>query len=379
MPSPRMSKLQNLGIGKDGPNILIPVLYGSLSRILNNKISSDLDKKLNQIITEKKIDTRKLNNIVQKYESIPDQVKRGWSGKEYRQLTEPANIDILKKHVTELTLTVVKQQYYKFGNQLIPKEKLRLPGFQPPIVIPPSIPPRVERPRLPVAIPGDIIITIPTDSDCCCKNGGTSSDQGSSTPPGTTPVPQPTSTYMWELGPSLRCDYPLCTSLGDDLYAVYAWADASGGSGIDQIDVTPGTEDLDAGESGTWPLPKRVIYNGRKPNGYLHIEIAIFEKDYTLDVIVDLIPIIAALGGTIGGLAAGPAGAAIGAGVGQALNAAKSLINAADDDNYLGTLIFDYPNGESDLNPLVGSRTLDWYSDVESGVHYEFDYVIRKS
>ena len=194
--------------------------------------------------------------------------------------------------------------------------------------------------------------------------------------------------FMWELGPNAYCIDPFEDSLGDDVYCVAGWADGNGNFGFKRIPESENyaLNDMDAGERGIWPFPERIIYPANNPGGYLHIEIDLWEHDSTLDLLASMLEflgeIMSGVGAAIGLISGGPAGAgagaAIGAAVGDGLSTVRTWINDKDDDNYLGNLAFDYPEGSRDLFRLVGSRRAP-LSGGYPGEHWEYnvDYVIR--
>lgn len=350
--NPRIAKARKLQIGERRPNVLIPVLYGSIGRVLDGTPRGDLDALTQRILKEKKTDESELKRVIAKYRTLPQQVKRRWSGGDHAELLNLTNLDDIAKRVMA-SINGLKAANQHLRHSRCPRLRLypaSYPGLQDPCL------PDADRPGL------------CPDEPCICVPEPPSGD------PGTKPLKR----YIWEFGPALHCHDPYEDWLGDDLYAVYAYGDGGGQAKLEVIPKTGGTNDLDEGENGEWPFPQRVIYNGLAPSGYLHIEIDIWEKDYSAEFFGGLLDLLSAIAGAVGGLIGGAAGTAIGTIVGEALEAARSQISDADDDNFLGTLVFDYPQGEPDLHLLIGPRTIDWWSSTEDGVHYQFNYVIRE-
>ena len=79
--------------------------------------------------------------------------------------------------------------------------------------------------------------------------------------------------------------------------------------------------------------------------------------DFLASLLEFLGEIMAGVGAAIGLVSGGPggvaAGTAIGAAVGYDLGTIRSWINDKGDDNLLGTLAFDYPEGSRDLFRLA--------------------------
>jgi len=365
MRNPRIVKALKLRIGERRPNSLIPVLYGSIERYLKNKSAGDLDKAVQKVCTQKRISKNELARVVQNYKSLPHQVKRRWSGEEYGTLMasntfeKTANIFVNVQEEIKLI-----RKYLRHGVVTAATSyPAPFPGLQPETSESPI--PTLKEKRMCCCC-------------CCCCEAGRERPYEPETPTNSPPEEPPKNKYIWELGPSLYCHDPFEDWLGDDLYAVYAYGDGTGDCKVDIIPKTDGTNDLDKDENGTWPYPERVIYNAKKPGGYLHIEIDIWEKDYTLDFFNGLLDIISAIAGGLGTAIGGAAGGAIGSVVSEGLDAVRSHVTNEDDDNYLGKLVFDYPQGETDLHTFAGARSVDWTSSTEGGVHYKFDFNIRE-
>jgi hypothetical protein len=360
----RIAKASKLMIGTRRPNILIPIMYGSIARVLGQNLKGDLDEAIQKAIKDHDISNDELSKVLTKYETLSHQVKRRWSGEDYPVLMQIATFAEAAKRfllIEHEVTTARKYLRHGFKYALGPIYPSSYAGFQDPCPIP--------DPDMPHPCP-------PCPTGCC-----------SCVPePGGSPGPEaPPNRYIWEFGPSLHCYDPYEDLLGDDLYAVYAYGDGSGNAKLDLIPKTDETNDLDGGENGTWAFPQRLVYNGLKPDGYLHIEIDIWEQDYTGDVVGFILQILSAIAPTLGRLIGGAAGGAIGSLVGQALDAARSQISDNDDDNYLGKVVFDYPQGSSNLSSILlaggggqtFSNTFDWVSTIEHGVHYQFSYSIR--
>jgi hypothetical protein len=347
-------------IGTRRPNILIPIMYGSIARVLGQNVSGDLDEAVRRAIEENKISRDELRQILTKYETLSHQVKRRWSGEDYLKLMQIGTFAETAKHFLQIEHEVNaarKHLRHGFKYALGPIYPSSYPGLQDPCPIP--------DPDMPHPCP-------PGDCNCLPEPGGH---------PGPTAPPN---RYIWEFGPPLHCYDPYEDFLGDDLYAVYAYGDGSGNAKLDLIPKTDGTNDLDAGENGLWAFPQRVVYNNLKPDGYLHIEIDIWEKDYSAEFFTALLQLLSAIAPGLGQLIGGAAGGAIGTLVGQALDAARSQISDNDDDNYLGKIVFDYPQGASNLSSILlggGGQpffsNFNWVSTIEEGVHYQFSYTIH--
>jgi hypothetical protein len=360
-----MQKSIELGIGKDHPNVLIPILYGAIDRYLKGREETDMDKVVADVCKRNKISKKNLDMILQKYVGLPNQIKRYWSGNDYDKLMK---VDNFKEATKQLLLEIPT------------KVKRTPPGLQSPYTVRPKLEDYEEilSSRIRRKIYPKIYTTIPPIFS------GWVIEFEPESPSSSEPEEPPTNRYMWEFGPDLYCydeyeDWDFGWfgkyNLGDDLYAVYAWGDGTGEIKVGRIPKTNGTNDLDPGETGTWPYPERVIYPAKAPGGYLHIEIDIYEQDYSLDVLGDFIDFVAPFCETVGGLIGGEAGAEMGEAVGDALEAVRSLFNDEDDDNYLGSLEFDYPKGETDLHTFIGARNVDFHGN---DCHYRFNYVIRE-
>jgi len=357
----RIIKASKLLIGSRRPNILIPVLYGSISRVLSNGPMGDLDQIVQAAINQNKLQQKDLALVVAKYNSLSHQVKRRWSGEDYPKLAEISSLSGVAKRFTEIERELqAARKYLRHGmaDMLSSTFPGAYPGLQSTCHPDPDMPHPCPNPPC----------------SCVPEPGG----------PGG-PQQPPKNRYIWEFGPSLHCYDPYEDVLGDDLYAVYAYGDGLGNAKLDIIPKTDGTNDLDAGENGVWAFPQRQLYNGLAPGPYLHIEIDIWEKDYSAEFFEGLLRLLTAIAGPLGTLIGGAAGGAIGTLIGQALDAARSQISDNDDDNYLGKVVFDYPNGASNLSSILlaggGAQTFhntfDWFSTIEEGVHYQFSYTIR--
>jgi hypothetical protein len=357
----RIAKALTLMIGSRRPNILIPITYGSISRVLNDEVRGDLDEAVRHVVQEQNLSADDLSRLVEKYNTLSHQVKRRWSGEDYPRLARISTFREAAERFLAIENEINAARKYLrhgFSGALGPRLPSTYPGLQDPCPIDPDMP-----------------HPCPTQPCSCHPEPGG---------PGG-PTPAPTNRYIWEFGPPLHCHDPYEDTLGDDLYAVYAYGDGFGNTKLDLIPETDGTDDLDNGENGVWAFPQRLIYNDLRPDGYLHIEIDIWEKDYTAEFFQGLLDFLSAIAGPLGAAIGGAAGGAIGTLVGQALDAARSQITDNDDDNYLGKIVFDYPEGATNLSSILlaagggqtFSTTFDWFSTIEEGVHYQFSYTVR--
>jgi hypothetical protein len=359
----RIEKAMALGIGERGPNILIPIMYGAIEHHLEKKLTTEIDKAVSAVCEKERLDPRELTKVLHKYKTLPHQVKRFWSGDEYEKLF---NIPSFEEAATILTRIKSEVDVVTRYNRYHRLQAYPIPGFAgliPSIVKPPTTAGTSKTGCCP----------------CCCCEAGQKEPSPPENPSNPPPEKEPKNRYSWEFGPHLKCldEYEdhWWGDLGDDLYAVYAWGDGAGAVHLDEIPKSDGTNDLDPGETGTWPFPQRMIYPAKAPQGYLHIEIDIWEKDYSAEFFSGLLAVLGAIAGPLGAAVGGAAGGAIGTLVGQGLEAARSQISDNDDDNYLGKLAFDYPHGQNDLHTFVGSRSIDWRGN---DCRYIFDYVIRE-
>ncbi|HXH50536.1 MAG TPA: hypothetical protein VNM47_14425 [Terriglobia bacterium] len=354
----RIEKAMALRIGETGPNILIPIAYGSIDRHLKRKVETEIDRAVDEVCKREKIEDKELTRILAKYQSLPHQVKRYWSGDDYEKLMTVRTFSEASDRFNKLEEEFgVVGKYRKYRGVAATPRKSAFAG------------------RQPSRIDG---VVKPEVKCCCCCCVGTPSEQPGVPESPTNPPPEkpPENRYSWEFGPHLKCldefEDHWYGNLGDDLYAAFAYGDGAGEVKTGMIPKTDGTNDLDPGETGTWPFPQRLIYPPKAPKGYLHIEIDIWEKDYSAEFFGGLLSILGVVAGPIGAALGAPA---IGAVAGKALEGVRSQISDNDDDNYLGKLVFDYPQGETDLHTFIGSRTTDWSGN---DCRYLFDYVIRE-
>lgn len=391
--------LWKLNVGVTRPNMILPVFYGALERLVDGNTKDEIADSMVLVWKNlSKSEKQLLKDKVSWYKNLPEKVKLVWSGDEYVRLYKAKKFEKVASNVLRREKeTEIIRRWARGGYLVLPVQygHKTYPGLQPNIIYPDSgvptpssgilidplrggqmggpytVPPGQPAPQQP-----------PANNKGCC-------------PPPDQPGQEPSEdvdlsdyAFMWELGPDMHCDDPFEDRLGDDVYCVAGWADGSGNVAFKRIPESANyaLNDMDAGEHGTWPFPERIIYPANNPGNYLHIEIDFWEHDSTLDFLASMLDflneIMAGVGAAIGLVAGGPggvaAGAAIGAAVGDGLGTIRSWINDKDDDNLLGTLAFDYPEGSRDLFRLAGSRRAPLIGR-DSGEHWEYavDYVIR--
>jgi hypothetical protein len=383
MTNRRIEKAMSLGIGDDGPNILIPVFYGSIDRVLQGRVEGDFDEQVAQVIEEKGLSKDELNIVVEKYKTLPHPVKRYWSSNEYEALmgfADSNDIGVAFTVATNLSQgrAVITRQSTAAKTASPITLELRRSAFA-------KLQPEE-------ADTSQSIVELPSGPK---PNGEPNGPTPVPTPTPTVPKPDPVAPppgtrYIWDLG-SFYCIDPFEDFLGDDLYCVYASGDGTTpieGNEVrpnpNLIDLHGGSEDIDEGETGNWRTNR--IYGAKDPQGHLSIQVDVYDKDYILTFTKHFLELVSSIAVPVTVLIAGPAYTLVGVAVGKALDVIRSHLNEEDDDNYLGRMKKSYPRGGIDIRKEgLGGKAIDFRSwsaayaeKVPQGVNYRFNYSVTE-
>jgi hypothetical protein len=373
-----VADLVELGIGTRRPNLLLPAFFGALARAGGGKSADPLSEQAGKFLSEYPQEAGHAERVVAWYDALSPKVKRRVSGRQWDVLYagEGGPEGLGEIYAATIRQALAVHDWLKLYKNVPTLYAGRSsPGLQ-------LDPLAGGQQRTYYVPPPRLAETDDAGSDrSCCPPP--------ETPRGEVPAPGAdlaSQRYAWELGPAIYCDNPEDDSLGDDLYAVAAWGDGNGHVGMQRVpdDAKYGPEDMDHGEHANWPYPARVVYPFANPGGYLHVEVDLWEHDGTLDFFRGLLGFLsdiaeaagAAAAAALGGPEAVEVGVLIGGLVGDALESARSSIHAEDDDDLLGTLVFDYPEGEADLEMFVGPGSVPLHG---RGVDYTLDYVVRRA
>lgn len=362
----RKEKARTLRIGDEGPNAFIPIFYGSIDRVLQGRIEGDFDEDVARVIEENAFPKDVLNTSVEKYKTLPDDVKRYWSSSEYEQLMEFSKAE-------DIGGAVAVAANLRIGRAVIVNQATAAKGARP----------------ITLELRKAASVNLGTKRENEVKRlpngeGGEDPDPDPSGPvkPVVTPPP-PGTRYTWDLT-TWYCSNPYESFLGDDLYCVHAALDGTPlppevmRQSVDpqMIPFSGATEDIDAGDRGNWPTGRNRVYGSKDPQGLLYVAVDVYEKDYGATAAEIFARILAALAIPVSVFIGGPTAAFVGVVVKTVLETIRSDISKYDDDNYVGQVSRTYSRGAIDLTAEVGRRT--GLTLRQSGADYYFGYAVNE-